>query len=226
MDRHRPRVCCTCIRAGSIDFSVADGLSGDFIRSIFEDREGSVWVSTSTGIDRFREFAIPTISVNEGGLSTCRSHVLQATADGSIWILNGGWVESLAKRADDGLRQAKCSEAKTSEQISESAIINARVTEIANSGLRGKPSIRSGRTIGDDCGLEVSEGVFYFDRGRFVQVPGVPGGDISSIAGDEQGKVWISSLDQGLFSSTPEGTIQRIPWDAIRTHAWGGSFAA
>ena len=66
--------------------------------------------------------------------------------------------------------------------------------------------------IGDGCGLGVSEGVFYFDRGRFVPVPGVPGGNISSIAGDGQGKVWISNLDEGLFYSTPEGVVQRIPW--------------
>ena len=35
------------LHQGRIDrFSVADGLSGDLVTSIFEDREGNVWVST------------------------------------------------------------------------------------------------------------------------------------------------------------------------------------
>ena len=68
-------------------FSVTDGLSGNFIRKIFEDREGTVWVSTEDGLDRFREFAVPTIAENEQGLSTSAVTVLQATPDGSIWIL-------------------------------------------------------------------------------------------------------------------------------------------
>ena len=100
---------------------------------------------------------------------------------------------------------------KTGEQISRAAIVNARVTEVANSGLRNKVY-----SLGqDDLGrlwAESREGVFYFDRGRFVRVPGLPGGDISSIAGDGHGKVWISNFDQGLIYSTPEGAVQRIPW--------------
>jgi len=38
-------------------FGQSDGLSGDLIESIFEDREGSVWVATVNGLDRFRDFA-------------------------------------------------------------------------------------------------------------------------------------------------------------------------
>ena len=54
------------LHQGRIDrFSVTDGLSGDFVTNIFEDREGNVWVSTEDGLDRFREFAVPTISVND-----------------------------------------------------------------------------------------------------------------------------------------------------------------
>ena len=56
------------------------------------------------------------------------------------------------------------------------------------------------------------EGMFYFDHDRFVLVPGVPGGNILSMAGDGHGKVWISNLDHGLFLSTPEGAVERIPW--------------
>src|SRR5262249_7533476 len=39
-------------------FTRADGLSGDLILQLFEDREGSIWVVTTAGIDRFREFAL------------------------------------------------------------------------------------------------------------------------------------------------------------------------
>ncbi|WP_266170785.1 sensor histidine kinase [Dyella subtropica] len=35
-------------------FSDADGLSGNGVQDIFEDREGSVWVITSRGLDQFR----------------------------------------------------------------------------------------------------------------------------------------------------------------------------
>ncbi|MGA9964276.1 MAG: PAS domain S-box protein, partial [Terriglobales bacterium] len=199
------------LHQGKIDsFSIGDGLSGNFIRSIFEDREGSVWVSTENGIDRFREFVVPTISGNEEGFSTSAVTVLQATADGSIWILTAdglnrwqnGHVTVYGKPSGRG------QDRRTDQR---EPTINARTTEIANSGLRGAVY-----SLGqDDRGRlwgGTSEGAFYFERGRFEQVPGVPGGNISSIARDGQGKVWISSLDQGLFSSTPEGTIHRIPW--------------
>ena len=198
------------LHQGRIDrFSVTDGLSGNFIRNIFEDREGSVWVSTENGLDRFREFAAPTISVNQG-LSTSAVYVLQATPDGSIWITTAdglnrwqnGHVTVYGKRSVPGQNR------RTDER---ELIINARVTEIANSGLRGTVY-----SLGqDDRGrlwAGSREGVFYFDRGRFVPVPGVPGGNILSIAGDGHGKVWISNLDHGLFYSTPEGAVQRIPW--------------
>ncbi len=35
-------------------FTPADGLSGDFVMSVFEDREGSMWIGTSDGLDRLR----------------------------------------------------------------------------------------------------------------------------------------------------------------------------
>ncbi len=191
-------------------FSVTDGLSGNFIRNIFEDREGNVWVSTEDGLDRFREFVVPTISENEQGLSTSAVTVLEATLDGSIWILTAdglnrwqnGHVTVYGKRNVPGPNE------RTDER---QPIANASVTEIANSGLRGAVY-----SLGQDDRGRLwaggGEGVFYFDRGRFVRVPGLPGGNISSIAGDGHGKVWISNLDEGLFYSTPEGVVQRIPW--------------
>jgi len=61
------------------------GLSGDFIRGLFEDREGNMWVATSDGLDRFHDVAIPTISVRQGLPKASVSCVL-AARDGSVWL--------------------------------------------------------------------------------------------------------------------------------------------
>src|SRR5271166_5645240 len=36
-------------------FTHKDGLSGDQVKALFEDREGTIWVGTNAGLDRFRE---------------------------------------------------------------------------------------------------------------------------------------------------------------------------
>jgi len=195
---------------GRLDrFSAADGLSGDLVTSIFQDREGTVWVSTSTGIDRFREFAVPTVSVDQG-LSIAAVSVLEATPDRSIWIAT---ADGLNRWQDGHMtvygRQNFPRHNPRTDQPN--AMINARAAEVANSGLRSMVY-----SLGlDDRGrlwAGSDQGVLYFDSGRFVRVPGLPGGDIFSIAGGGQGKVWISSFDQGLIYSTPEGAVERIPW--------------
>jgi signal transduction histidine kinase/ligand-binding sensor domain-containing protein len=58
-------------------FARTDGLSGDNISAVYEDREGNIWIATDGGLDRFRDFAVPIISTTSGS-------VLSAT-DGSIW---------------------------------------------------------------------------------------------------------------------------------------------
>ena len=198
------------LHQGRIDsFSVTDGLSGHFIRDVFEDREGNVWVSTEDGLDRFREFAVPTISLNQG-LSTSAVTVLQATQDGSIWIVTADGLN----RWDNGhvtvygQRKAPDLSSPTDER---DLRISTTVTEIANSGLPDTP-----RALGqDDLGrlwAGSRQGIFYFDRGRFVRVPNGPGGNTLSMAGDGQGKVWISNYAEGLLYSAPNGVVQRIPW--------------
>ena len=47
-------------------FSESDGLSGDDIYDLFEDREDNIWVGTINGLDRFRELPVVTYSKNQG----------------------------------------------------------------------------------------------------------------------------------------------------------------
>ena len=47
------------------EFTKADGLSGDRVQCIFEDREGNIWIGTDQGLDRFREGAFHRVSLPE-----------------------------------------------------------------------------------------------------------------------------------------------------------------
>ena len=43
-----------------------DGLSSEFLSPFFEDAKGDIWIATSDCVDRFREVAVPTVSVKQG----------------------------------------------------------------------------------------------------------------------------------------------------------------
>src|SRR4030095_5027737 len=74
------------IHEGKADlFTTANGLSGTSVSALLEDREGTIWVATVDGLDRFREFAIPTISVQQG-LSSQGFGSILAASDGSLWL--------------------------------------------------------------------------------------------------------------------------------------------
>jgi signal transduction histidine kinase/ligand-binding sensor domain-containing protein len=86
-------------------FRGADGLSSDTVIALHQDREGSLWVATSKGIDRLRDYRVMTLSAREGLTSDHVGSVL-ATADGAVWmgslnaleLLRGGTVASITRR--------------------------------------------------------------------------------------------------------------------------------
>ena len=75
-------------------FRSADGLSSDTVSALYQDREGSLWVVTSKGIDRLRDYRVMTFSAREGLTGDNVSSVL-ATADGTVWVGNLGALNAL-----------------------------------------------------------------------------------------------------------------------------------
>jgi signal transduction histidine kinase/ligand-binding sensor domain-containing protein len=62
-------------------FTQKDGLSSDYIESIFEDREGNVWVGTNAGLDRFRQSSVVPVQFPPG-----RTYFSLTVGDnGTIW---------------------------------------------------------------------------------------------------------------------------------------------
>jgi signal transduction histidine kinase/ligand-binding sensor domain-containing protein len=81
---------------GSVDtFIRADGLSGDHVDRLFEDREGNIWAITGSGLDRFRDVRVATLGSREG-LSTDQTEAVTADRDGSVWIASPrGYLDHL-----------------------------------------------------------------------------------------------------------------------------------
>jgi len=197
------------LHQGRVDrFSPADGLSGDYVERAFEDHEGNVWVVTQDGLDRFRDYAVPTVSRNQG-LSNSATWALQATPDGSIWI---DTQEGLDRWANGQVTvYGTLSALALNRRANETGLnLSTTASEITNSGLTGGV-----RALGlDDAGrlwASTSNGAFYFERGRFVQARGVPGGYTFAIAGDGHGNVWTLQSEH-LVHWSPNAAVQQTPW--------------
>ncbi len=171
-------------------FAQSDGLSGDTVRALFEDREGNIWVATLDGLDRFRDFAIPTISVQQG-LSNATALSVLAVRDGSIWLGTRGGVNAW----------------------------KAGQVTIYRKRSSGLPDDAVESLFQDDRGriwVSTNGGIARFENGRFIPVSAVPGRFVPSIVGDNMGNLWFSHFAQGLFHLREGGPAERIPLASLR----------
>jgi ligand-binding sensor domain-containing protein len=196
-------------------FTTANGLSGASVTAIFEDREGSIWVATADGLDRFREFAITTISVQQG-LSSQGFGSILAARDGSIWLgtseglnkWNQGEITVYRNRSQRDVRGAS---QPTGLIVGRGADWKRTVREITDNGLPG----RTAESIFEDHRGQIwvgtQSGVAFLKAGKFAPVASVPYGVVHSITGDSAGNLWMSH-QEGLFHVLDARLVERIPW--------------
>jgi signal transduction histidine kinase/ligand-binding sensor domain-containing protein len=168
-------------------FRRSDGLSGDVVLNLFEDREGDIWVNTTGGLDRFRDLPVVTISVNQG-LSSDATSAVMAAQDGSIWVA-----------AHDGLTRWK----------------NGQTTIFRKSS--GLPDDAIESLFQDHSGriwAFTAHGLAYFKDGRFVATDAVREGEVYSIAGDNSGNLWLSE-HQGLSHLRDGHLVEHFPWSDL-----------
>ena len=168
-------------------FTKSDGLSGDVILSLFEDREGNVWVASTGGLDRFRELPVATVSVKQGLSSDATQSVLAAT-DGSVWV-----------GSHEGLTRWK----------------NGQATIFGTaSGLPDDAPESLFQDNGGRIWASTRHGLAYFKDGRFVAVNGVPGGEVHFITGDKAGNLWLAE-HQRLVHLLEGRLVEQIPWSEL-----------
>ena len=179
------------IHQGRTDvFTRSDGLSGDVVLSLFEDREDNIWVSTTGGLDRFRELPVTTISVKQGLSSDASASVL-ATPDGSVWIAT-----------HDGLTRWK----------------NGKFTIFRRAS--GLPDDSPQSLFQDDRGriwVSTVHGLAYFRNGSFVAEKAAGEGEVYCIAGGKAGNLWLSE-GRGLLHLREGRLVERFPWPELGRH--------
>lgn len=78
-------------------FTTADGLGGNEVRAILEDREGTLWVATYGGLSRRTGESFTTITTRNG-LRSDLVRCLSLDADGALWIgTYGGGIARLRR---------------------------------------------------------------------------------------------------------------------------------
>jgi signal transduction histidine kinase/ligand-binding sensor domain-containing protein len=168
-------------------FTAENGLSGNIIAGLFEDREGNIWVSTAGGLDRFRELPVTTVSTKQG-LSSDNVHSVIATTDGSTWIATRDGLTRWQKGQTTIFRKAD-----------------------------GLPDDMVQSIYQDHAGriwVFTGQGLAWFNNGMFVSVDGVPSAEVYSITGDNAGNLWLSG-NKGLSHLREGRMIENIPWTAL-----------
>ena len=173
-------------------FSASDGLSGDDVQNLSEDREGNVWVSTLAGLDRFRDLGVATVTAKQG-LSRDLVGSVMADKDGSVWLATYGGLNRLDHGQItipkiDGVRDGK---------------IHGFVPNSLFQDDRGRIWVSTQRQLG------------YLEDGQFTFVEGAPAGNMLSLAQDNASNLWVIDELAGLVRISPQNHVRQILWDDL-----------
>ena len=187
-------------------FKDSEGLSGNSVETFFQDREGSVWAATENGIDRFREYAVPTISVRQG-LSSPFVVCVLAGRDGSVWM---GTSDGLDRWKDGQITVYRRPGKEIARQ--NNGLSNAVVREIP---LQDNYIDSLYQDPQDRIWVSTHKGPGYFENERFIPLTDVPITAAIPVTGDNAGNIWTASSSCGLCRVRDGKVVERLPWASL-----------
>jgi len=194
------------VHENSVDhYARTEGLSGNFVRTLFEDREGVIWAAGSNGIDKFHDPRITSFSAVEGLGKDWAVGVL-ASRDGTIWVAN---AESL-------------------DHIEGSGFVSSIRT---GSGL---PGSQVSSLLEDHTGnlwVGIDDGLYLFKDGGFRRLPEPnhqPLGLVFELIEDADGNIWAECAGTGKlvrirgFQVQQEFSRSQVPTGRLAPDPQGG----
>jgi signal transduction histidine kinase/ligand-binding sensor domain-containing protein len=155
-------------------YGAEQGLTGNEVHSIYEDKEGNVWITTDRGLDVFRDIAIVSFSTTEG-LSGSDFRAVIARNDRSIWAAVKG---ALAIIRPESVSMITAADGHPIQDVS--ALLEDHSGEVW---------------------LGINRTVMVYQLGRFSVIKGQDGrpldqvGKIVSFAEDSAGNIWAIAFD-------------------------------
>lgn len=164
------------VRGGVTEhFTERDGLSGDGVAALLEDREGNIWVATANGLDRFRAPKVVRWT-NVQGLSGNVVTVVRATHAGDLWVGSmGGGLDRISR---DGISHFRISSEPPRADV-------VSLFEDAHNALWLSTTLGVGKWEGKAFKRLPSEDGAAYDR-------------VLAFAQDRNGTVWLADAERGL----------------------------
>jgi signal transduction histidine kinase/ligand-binding sensor domain-containing protein len=156
-------------------YGAAQGLTGDEIHSIYEDREGNLWITTDKGMDLFRDIPIVSFSSTEGLSGSDLSAVI-ARNDNSLWV---GLKGALAIIRPDSVSLTTMADGHSIQSVC--ALLEDRLGQVW---------------------VGINRTVMIYQLGRFFEIKGQDGrplddiGKILTFTEDIEGNIWAIARDQ------------------------------
>ena len=215
---------------GTIQGYALAGIAGQFIPNrLCRGGDGSLWVGSRQGLLHLRQRRIDRFTAADG-LSGNRTGTISKDREGDVWVATSEGLDRFRDFAvaTISLKEGLSSSTANSVQATPDGSIWIGTPDGLYRWERGHMTVygrQKPQSLGiDDKGrlwAATVEGVFQVENGRFVPVPGVPGGQTYSVAADRDGNVWISNAELGVFCVTPEHGVQHIPWARVEPR-YGG----
>ena len=208
-----------------------------WVKQIFRDREGSLWIATSThGLVHVHQGKVDTFSSSDGLSGDSVSAVLE-DREGNIWVaandgldrfraysiptisykqgLGHTFAISALAASDDSVWIATAAGLDRWDRGTVSTY-TASEGDSQQNGLFNSPPPHSlfedssGRiwvTTNQECG--------YLDHGRFVSISRYPGGYVRGIAEGPPGHLWLASAQRGLLEVFRSKVVQQRSWPGL-----------
>jgi signal transduction histidine kinase/ligand-binding sensor domain-containing protein len=192
-------------------FTQLDGLSGDSVWCLLEDREHNIWVGTQSGLNRFRDEKVTTLTRREG-LASDSVDALAAGPAGTIWASTSVGINRIdGEHRDLYLNGVTAMALSVSPENMLWAGTNRGVLRMENgkwSNLSTPKGIRlqDVTVIAEDHEkgvwlFDIHEGLFRWLNGRvtdFSNEPLFKGKSILAVRGDSKGRVWFGLNPGGV----------------------------